>query len=112
MAGKSNRGLPPSFSLDIPDPTPDAPVQLGDYLDEVDAAPLVSSKPALPRREETSPKVVEMRRPTEPKAEPSSPLLRPNRASRPGRSPPRSVGGRRSRDRPGSRSTLPPRRSA
>ena len=49
MAGKNNRGLPPSFSLDIPDPKSDAPVQLGDYLDEVDAAiPLVPSKPALP----------------------------------------------------------------
>jgi hypothetical protein len=82
VAGKSNRGLPPSFSLDIPDPTPDPPVQLGDYLDEVDAAPLVPSKPALPRREETSPKVVEMRRPTEPKAEPSSPPA-PSESSEP-----------------------------
>lgn len=41
---KSDRGLPPSFKLDIPDA---GPVQLGDYLDEVDAAPV--ARPAVPR---------------------------------------------------------------
>lgn len=34
---KENRGLPPSFKIDIPDRP--APVDLGDYLEEVDAAP-------------------------------------------------------------------------
>lgn len=34
---KENRGLPPSFKIDIPDRP--APVDLGDYLDEVEAAP-------------------------------------------------------------------------
>lgn len=34
---KSNRGLPPDFALDIPDRP--KPVDLGDYLDEVEAAP-------------------------------------------------------------------------
>ena len=62
---KTNRGLPPSFTLDIPDPTPDAPVQLGDYLDEVDVAKPVVPRPAPARREDPSPKVVEMRRPAE-----------------------------------------------
>lgn len=41
---KGNRGLPPSFKLDIPD---QGPVQLGDYLDEVDVAPV--ARPAPPR---------------------------------------------------------------
>ena len=34
---KSNRGLPPDYALDIPDRP--KPVDLGDYLDEVDAPP-------------------------------------------------------------------------
>lgn len=42
---KGNRGLPPSFKLDIPDQ--DGPVKLGDYLDEVDTAPV--PRPAVPR---------------------------------------------------------------
>lgn len=75
MAGKSNRGLPPSFSLDIP--SPDAPVQLGDYLDEVDSAIPLPAKPAPVRHEEPSPKVVEMRRPVERKPEPSPPPAPP-----------------------------------
>ena len=41
---KQNRGLPPSFKLDIPD---SGPVHLGDYLDEVDAAPV--ARPVAPR---------------------------------------------------------------
>ena len=45
MAKNSNRGLPPSFNLDIPEPARDAPVQLGDYLEEVDAAPVVKPTP-------------------------------------------------------------------
>jgi len=42
---KGNRGLPPSFKLDIPDA---GPVQLGDYLDEVDVAPVARPAPARP----------------------------------------------------------------
>lgn len=52
---KADRGLPPSFKLDIPDRA--GPVQLGDYLDEVDAAPVArpltttvaTPKPTPPR---------------------------------------------------------------
>ncbi len=40
---KGNRGLPPSFKLDIPD---QGPVELGDYLDEVDIAPVARPTPA------------------------------------------------------------------
>lgn len=69
---KGNRGLPPSFKLDIPDQG--GPVQLGDYLDEVDAAPVArpaaprpapQTNPPAPAPEPTSPSenVVEFRRP-------------------------------------------------
>lgn len=45
---KENRGLPPSFKIDIPDRP--APVELGDYLDEVEAAPAPrpTPKPVAP----------------------------------------------------------------
>ena len=45
---KENRGLPPSFKIDIPDRP--APVDLGDYLDEVEAAPAPrpATKPVAP----------------------------------------------------------------
>jgi hypothetical protein len=76
VAGKNNRGLPPSFSLDIPDPKSDAPVQLGDYLDEVDAAIPLAVKPALARHQEPSP-VVETRRPVERMPETSYPPAPP-----------------------------------
>lgn len=56
-----NRGLPPTFNLDIPEPK-DAPVQLGDYLDEVDVAPV--AKPAA-RVERQPSNIVEMPRPAE-----------------------------------------------
>lgn len=58
---KNNRGLPPSFNLDIPEPTPDAPVQLGDYLDEVDSAPVVrpAAKPQQPSNVVVMPKPAE-----------------------------------------------------
>lgn len=59
---KSPRGLPPSFNLDIPEPARDAPVQLGDYLEEVDAAP--APRPA-PKAERQPSNVVEMSRPAE-----------------------------------------------
>lgn len=47
---KENRGLPASFKIDIPDRP--KPVDLGDYLDEVEAAPV--ARPA-PRRSSPSP---------------------------------------------------------
>ena len=58
---KNNRGLPPTFNLDIPEPTPDAPVQLGDYLDEVDSAPVVrpAAKPPQPSNVVVMPKPAE-----------------------------------------------------
>ncbi len=45
---KENRGLPSSFKIDIPDRP--APVELGDYLDEVEAAPAPrpATKPVAP----------------------------------------------------------------
>src|SRR5207253_199982 len=55
---KSTRGLPPDFSLDIPDTVRDAPVQLGDYLDEVEATPVARPAPALRKASES--KVVEL----------------------------------------------------
>src|SRR5689334_10151660 len=39
MAKKETRGLPPDFDLDLPI---DKPVELGDYLDEVEARPAVT----------------------------------------------------------------------
>lgn len=67
---KGNRGLPPSFKLDIPDA---GPVQLGDYLDEVDAAPVArpaaprpapqTTAPPAPEPDAASENVVEFRRP-------------------------------------------------
>lgn len=61
MAGK--KGLPPSFSIDIPDKS-EAPVKLGDYLDEVESAP-PAPRVMPPRRAEES-KVIEMPRPAAP----------------------------------------------
>jgi hypothetical protein len=75
VAGKSNRGLPSTFNLDIP--SQEAPVQLGDYLEEVDTARPVAPKPTPPPRDEPSPKVVEMRRPVEPRPEPLAPPALP-----------------------------------
>lgn len=81
---KNNRGLPPSFSLDIPEPTP--PVQLGDYLEEIDAAPVVRHVP----KPQTVSNIVEMPRPVverEPVEKPAVPTAEqvhraetPNRA--------------------------------
>jgi hypothetical protein len=66
VAKNSNRGLPPSFSLDIPEPTRDAPVQLGDYLEEVDAAPVVKPAPKPVAKAAPPPSnVVEMPRPAD-----------------------------------------------
>jgi hypothetical protein len=83
VAKNSNRGLPPSFNLDIPEPSRDAPVQLGDYLEEVDAAPVV--KPAPKPVAKASPpasNVVEMPRPAErPTAEKAPPERKPAETS-------------------------------
>lgn len=62
MAGK--KGLPPSFSLDIPDKAGEGPVKLGDYLDEVESPPPAPRVTAQRRAEE--PKVIELPRPAEP----------------------------------------------
>jgi hypothetical protein len=60
------RGLPPGFDLDVPQSVREAPVQLGDYLDEVDSAPPLP-RPAPPaKRPDTSAKVIEMPRAPEP----------------------------------------------
>lgn len=63
---KSNRGLPPDFALDIPDRP--KPVDLGDYLDEMDAPPpkaptRPAAKDAPPSLAPSNDNVVEMPRP-------------------------------------------------
>ena len=59
--GKSDRGLPPTFNLDIPDQAENGPVQIGDYLDEVDVAPpRPAKKPPQKAAEESN--VVKMPR--------------------------------------------------
>lgn len=50
---KGNRGLPSSFKLDIPDRP--APVELGDYLDEVEAKPMARPTPPLVEPRPTPP---------------------------------------------------------
>jgi hypothetical protein len=74
---KNNRGLPSSFTLDIPDAAQDGPVQLGDYLDEVDAARPIPPRPAPPKREEPATNVVEMSRPVERAPKPATPPALP-----------------------------------
>ena len=84
---KSTRGLPPNFNLDIPDSVRDEPVQLGDYLDEVDAAP-AAVRPHSPAPKKSESKVVEMPRvhgrPPLPRRRPSP--QHPSRRLRPGES--------------------------
>jgi hypothetical protein len=62
---KGNRGLPSSFKIDIPD-RPE-PVELGDYLEEVDPAPPPVARPKptppAPEGEPRSEKVVEFPKP-------------------------------------------------
>jgi hypothetical protein len=70
MASKEKRGLPPDYDLDIPEPAASKPVQLGDYLEEVDAGPPRAPK-AAPRQERGENKVVEMPRASEGHAEAS-----------------------------------------
>ena len=82
MARKQS-GLPPSFDIDIPRPE-DGPVKLGDYLDELEAAP-----PALrvvPQKKAEESKVIELPRP----AAPAHPLPPKPRCPRSPARPPRS----------------------
>jgi hypothetical protein len=64
MASKEKRGLPPGYDLHIPDPVASKPVQLGDYLEEVDAETPRAPKPA-PRQQRAENKVIDMPRPSE-----------------------------------------------
>lgn len=50
---KGGRGLPPGFDLDIGG---DAPVKLGDYLDEETSIPVIPRRPAPARVEKSAPK--------------------------------------------------------
>jgi hypothetical protein len=106
---KENRGLPSSFKIDIPDRP--RPVELGDYLDEVESAPVArpAPKPAAPSPAPTSSrapeKVVEFRkqaspaitredvtepqRPPMPQAEPDSQAQLKRRRRRIPKAPPR-----------------------
>ena len=56
----TKRGLPPGFDLDVPTPVREKPVQLGDYLDELESPP-----PARPAKK---PEVVEEKRSDGPEA--------------------------------------------
>lgn len=84
------RGLPPGFDLDVPDSVRETPpVQLGDYLDEVDAAPPLPRPVPTPRRPEVSAKVIEMPRPAEPSKEPVAKQSEPDESA-PGKAQPKS----------------------
>lgn len=86
---KSTRGLPPNFNLDIPDTIRDAPVQLGDYLDEVDAAP-ATVRPNSPAPKKSEAKVIEMPRVHEPPPAPQEvETVAPKPAPRAKRKPPK-----------------------
>jgi hypothetical protein len=63
MASKKSPGLPPSFDIDIPR-RDEGPVKLGDYLDEVEAAP--PAPRAVPQKRDDESKVIEMPRPASP----------------------------------------------
>jgi hypothetical protein len=83
---KNERGLPSTFNLDIPEPVREAPVQLGDYLDEVDT-PVVRPAPRPVPRTTVENRAHESRpgehRPATPRPETESsalPLPRPNEA--------------------------------
>jgi hypothetical protein len=52
---KKNRGLPSTFQIDVPRAALDGPVQLGEYLDEVDAAPIVRPAPRVQPQPAVSP---------------------------------------------------------
>lgn len=64
MASKEKRGLPPGYELHIPDPVASGPVQLGDYLEEVDTEIPRAPKPA-PRQQRGENKIIEMPRSSE-----------------------------------------------
>ncbi len=62
MGNRERRGLPPDYDLNIPDQEGNRPVELGDYLDEVDAATPRAPRPVA-RQQPTENKVIEMRPP-------------------------------------------------
>ncbi|MBV8269655.1 MAG: hypothetical protein JO252_25305 [Planctomycetaceae bacterium] len=64
MASKEKRGLPPGYDLNIPDSEANKPVQLGDYLEEVDPGIPRVPKPA-PRQQRGENKIIEMPRSSE-----------------------------------------------
>ncbi|TMA51827.1 MAG: hypothetical protein E6J80_13005 [Deltaproteobacteria bacterium] len=63
---KKTRGLPPSFQLDVARAAVERPVQLGDYLDEEEAAPV--AKPVAPPDPTAAPAELPRGRHTEPAA--------------------------------------------
>jgi hypothetical protein len=64
MASKQRRGLPDGYDLNIPDADPSKPVQLGDYLEEVDREIPRPPKPVPPQRRADK-KIIEMPRSSE-----------------------------------------------
>jgi hypothetical protein len=78
MPSKERRGLPEGYDLNIPDPDVSKPVQLGDYLEEVDQEIPRPAKPA-PRQQRGANKIVEMPRSSEGHAE-VSPAAPPQEA--------------------------------
>ncbi len=64
-SSKEKRGLPPGYDLNIPDPDASKPVQLGDYLEEVDAGSHRAPKLAPRGQRGESKVVVELPRPAE-----------------------------------------------
>src|SRR4051812_30500059 len=78
-------GLPDDFDLDIPEQTePEPPVQMGDYLDEIESAPPKAKAPLPREKRGTEANVVAFPRPSketeesedpEPKPEANTPAL-------------------------------------
>jgi hypothetical protein len=65
---KKNRGLPSTFQIDVPRAALDGPVQLGEYLDEVDAAPVVRPAPRAQPQPAVSTPAVTYPQPPQPAA--------------------------------------------
>src|SRR3954454_1333990 len=73
MANKKSPGLPQGFKLNIPDPEPEptaGPVQMGDYLDEVDSAPPKAKPPQPEQKRTTDTNVVDFPKPAKEAQEP------------------------------------------
>jgi hypothetical protein len=92
---QQRRGLPPGYDINIPDQERNRPVEIGDYLDEVDPSTPRPPK-AAPRQERAENKVVELPRSAAPEGhdEPSPPAS-PQEAETSGAAP----AGRRQRHR-------------